>query len=264
MSTHHARITLVTTGTRPRRPALDALCAAAVDLARQVAEELAGADHVGDHVGVAPDDERVVTHYFACSAAGYRDWRWTVTLARAARSRTITVDEAVLLPSDEAVLAPDWLPWIERLQPNDLGPGDLLPTGEHDQRLAPGYTGADEPPREFAESAPVAYELGLGRARVLSPAGRDAAATRWYHGESSPRSAMARAAPARCATCGFLVSLRGSLRMAFGVCANELSPSDGRVVPLDYGCGAHSEAAALPATSAAVPPIVNELGYDQL
>ncbi len=27
----------------------------------------------------------------------------------------------------------------------------------------------------------------------------------------------------------------------FGVCANEWSPDDGKVVSLDHGCGAHSE-----------------------
>jgi len=29
------------------------------------------------------------------------------------------------------------------------------------------------------------------------------------------------------------------------VCANEMSPADGRVVTLTYGCGAHSEAMVL-------------------
>ena len=49
---------------------------------------------------------------------------------------------------------------------------------------------------------------------------------------------MATTAPGRCATCGFLIQLSGSLRGAFGVCANEFAPADGQVVTLDYGCGA--------------------------
>ncbi|GMA86385.1 hypothetical protein GCM10025868_16350 [Angustibacter aerolatus] len=36
--------------------------------------------------------------------------------------------------------------------------------------------------------------------------------------------------------------MAGALRQAFGVCAGEWSPSDGQVVSLDHGCGAHSEA----------------------
>ena len=48
-------------------------------------------------------------------------------------------------------------------------------------------------------------------------------------------------APAPCSTCGFFVPMAGALRSLFGVCANAWSPSDGRVVSLDHGCGAHSE-----------------------
>ena len=33
----------------------------------------------------------------------------------------------------------------------------------------------------------------------------------------------------------------GSARLLFGVCANEWSPFDGKVVSFDHGCGAHSE-----------------------
>jgi hypothetical protein len=32
------------------------------------------------------------------------------------------------------------------------------------------------------------------------------------------------------------------LRSTFGVCANAISPDDARVVSVDHGCGAHSEA----------------------
>ena len=53
---------------------------------------------------------------------------------------------------------------------------------------------------------------------------------------------MARLAPAHCGTCGFYLRLAGSMRAAFGVCGNELALSDGRVVSVEHGCGAHSEA----------------------
>ncbi len=43
-------------------------------------------------------------------------------------------------------------------------------------------------------------------------------------------------------TCGFLVKLAGPLSQAFGVCANAFANDDGKVVSLDHGCGAHSEA----------------------
>jgi Protein of unknown function (DUF3027) len=188
-----------------------------------------------------------------------------VTVARASRARQVTVCDCVLVPGEGALLAPPWLPWEERLRPGDLGVGDLLPTRDDDERLAPGYTGADEEtPAADDPVAAVAYELGLGRVRVLSLDGRDQAADRWLAGEGGPDTPLAKAAPAPCSTCGFLVLLGGPLRQAFGICANVYSPSDGRVVTLDHGCGAHSEAAVVHGETvpAVPPPLVDELGYD--
>ncbi len=77
---------------------------------------------------------------------------------------------------------------------------------------------------------------------MLSRDGRLDAADRWYAGEGGPDTAMARQAPAHCGTCGFYLPLAGSLQAGFGACGNELSNSDGRVVSVEHGCGAHSEA----------------------
>ena len=101
---------------------LDAACAAAVDLARDAVE----GDHIGEHLGVVAEGERDATHYFECTLPGYKGWRWAVTVARAPRSRTVTVSETVPLPGDGALLAPSWVPWHERLQPGDLGVGDEI------------------------------------------------------------------------------------------------------------------------------------------
>ncbi len=79
----------------------------------------------------------------------------------------------------------------------------------------------------------VAAELAgirLGRVRVLSREGRAEAAERWYSGDFGPESEMARHAPGTCATCAFFVPLAGALGARFGVCANDISPADGRVV----------------------------------
>ena len=147
----------------------------------------------------------------------------------------------MLLPGADALLAPAWVPWSERLKPGDLGVGDLLPTRADDVRLQPGYASTGEDADELA-----LWELGLGRTRVLSPIGRDDAVDRWYSGDHGPTAPIAEAAPAACATCGFLTLMAGTLRQIFGVCTNEYSPSDGRVVSFDHGCGAHSEVAVIP------------------
>jgi hypothetical protein len=159
-------------------------------------------------------------------------------VARAPRSKHITVCETVLLPGEHALLAPSWVPWHERLQPGDLGVGDLLPTRSDDDRLAPGYVLSDDPAVEEAS-----WELGLGRPRVMSRDGRVEAAQRWYDSDHGPEAPISTAAPAnaRCGMCGFYLPLAGSLRQSFGVCGNLFAPDDGRVVSADHGCGAHSE-----------------------
>jgi hypothetical protein len=225
----------------------DAACAAAVELAAAAARAEAG-DAAGEHLGVRAEGDRVVTHFFAATVPGYAGWRWAVTVARAPRSRLVTVDEVVLLPGAGALLAPEWVPWSERLRPGDLGVGDLLPTPADDDRLAPAYLLSDDP-----EVESVAFELGLGRPRVMSRLGRDEAADRWYSGAGGPDTPMAAHAPAHCGTCGFFLPIAGSLRAVFGACGNQFSPRDGSVVSADSGCGAHSEALVGPPPVAAAP-----------
>jgi hypothetical protein len=227
----NARVTTVVVTSRP-----DVICAAAVEAARAAAAEAAG-DAVGDHLGVQAEGDRLVTHSFAALLPGYSGWRWAVTVTRSPRSRHVTIDEVVLLPGGDALLAPPWVPWSERLRPGDLGVGDLLPTAPDDDRLSPAYVLSDDPAVEE-----VAMEFGLGRKRVMSRLGREETADRWYGGEGGPATAMARHAPAPCATCGFFLPMAGSLRAVFGVCGNEFAPRDGQVVAIDHGCGAHSEA----------------------
>jgi hypothetical protein len=60
------------------------------------------------------------------------------------------------------------------------------------------------------------------------------------------------------------VPLAGSLRQLFGVCANEYAPDDGKVVAVDHGCGAHSEAVVAPSAVEHAPPLVDEISYDSL
>lgn len=206
------------------------------EVARTALEELEeGA--VGAHLGVRAEDEFSATHSFAAELPGYRGWRWVVVVAAPADADRATISEIALLPGEEALTAPDWKPWHERVESGDLGPGDLLPPQEQDPRLVPGYVANGDPAVDE-----LAYEVGLGRTQVLSPEGRDAAAQRWHDGEHGPDSEMARAAASTCDRCGFYVPLGGALRNEFGVCANEFS-ADGSVVHARYGCGAHSDTA---------------------
>src|SRR6266851_3864963 len=122
---------------RVRAKEPDEACAQATDLARGAAQEVAGTGQVGAHAGLQADGDRVVTHLFNCLDLAYQGWHWAVTVARASWSKTVTVSESVLLPGPDAILAPDWVPWRERLRPGDLGVGDILPAPPDDERLVP-------------------------------------------------------------------------------------------------------------------------------
>ncbi|PPK97346.1 Protein of unknown function (DUF3027) [Kineococcus xinjiangensis] len=255
--------TATAAGARPRRarkPVLDAAAAAAVDLARAAAEEVAEPGSVGEHLGASVEGDRIVGHSFACLLRGYRDWQWVVTVTRASRARTVTVSEVCLLPGEGSLRAPEWLPWSQRLRPGDVGPQDVLPRREDDPLLDQGYEDASD---EDADRLAI-WELGLGRPRVLSRLGRDEAATRWYEGDRGPRTEIAENAGAPCSTCGYFLLMAGSMRQVFGVCANEWSPEDGRVVSVDHGCGAHSETDVEPHATDVAPPVVDDLAPEVL
>ena len=221
----------------------DAAAVAAVDEARSALVADVDPADVGDHLGHVVEGERLVTHQFACTRRGYTGWHWAVTVVRASRQRQVTVDEVVLVPGDDAIVAPAWVPYKERVQPGDLSPGDLLPVADEDPRLVPTWSYGDDPldDDDKAQVRDVARELGLGRVRTLSLEGRDVAAERWYDGDGGPEAPLAKSAPDICASCGFLVRLAGPLSTLFGVCANGNANDDGKVVSLDHGCGAHSE-----------------------
>jgi hypothetical protein len=249
---------------------LDSVLAAAVGLARSAVLEIAPAEHVGVHVEAVADADLLVTHFFACTSAAYRGWRWAVTVVRVEDADAATVAEVVLLPGSDALLPPAWVPWNERVRPGDLSPGDLFPTEPDDPRLEPGYTGLDALEVDDETASPVTplrpeqWQLGLGREHVLSAYGRDLAAERWWDGEYGPDAPMAKAAPGPCGSCGFQLPIGGLVGQAFGVCANPFG-ADGRVVSLGYGCGAHSSVRAVEGTGVPVTDIVvDEVRADAL
>ena len=46
-------------------------------------------------------------------------WQWYAVLTRNSRSKAVTVSELGLLPSEDSILAPEWVPWAERVRPED-------------------------------------------------------------------------------------------------------------------------------------------------
>jgi hypothetical protein len=215
-----------------------AVLTAAIDQARAAVAEVSGPEAVGDYLGISYEDPNAATHRFLAHLRGYQGWQWAVVVATYPGAGRATVSEVVLIPGPTALLAPEWVPWEQRVRPGDLSPGDLLAPAKGDPRLVPGYTDSGDPQVDEA-----AAEIGLGRRWVMSGLGRSAAAQRWHDGDYGPDSAMARSTKRMCRDCGFFLPLAGSLGAMFGVCGNELS-ADGHVVEQYYGCGAHSDTPA--------------------
>lgn len=214
---------------------LAAVLTGAVAVARAAVEEFSGAEAVGDYLGVSYEDPDAATHRFLAHLPGYQGWQWAAVVAAYPGADHATISEVVLVPGPTALLAPEWVPWEQRVRPGDLGPGDLLAPTAEDPRLVPGYTASGDP-----QVDEVAAEVGLGRRWVMGAWGRTEAADRWHTGDFGPDSAMARSTKRVCRDCGFFLPLAGSLGAMFGVCGNELS-ADGHVVDKQYGCGAHSD-----------------------
>ena len=213
----------------------------AQDIARKAAiADAEKASQVGAFISSDIDhDNRVTTFLFEADLAGYKGWRWCVTVAQVDAKAEPTVCDVVVLPGPDSLLAPEWIDYRDRILPEDIQPGVIVPSVLDDTRLVPGANALIQD--EDLDAVQI-YELGLARPRVLSIEGRDQASKRWYTGDRGPNSPLAQAAPKPCASCGFFLPIAGSLRASFGVCANAIAPDDARVVSVDHGCGAHSEA----------------------
>ncbi len=96
-------------------------------------------------MGIETEGDRVATHLFSCLSPAYVGWRWAVTVSRASRSKVVTVSECLLMPGPDSLLAPDWVPWTDRVRPGDLKAGDLMPASSDDERLVPLIALVGEP-----------------------------------------------------------------------------------------------------------------------
>ncbi|MFZ9750944.1 MAG: DUF3027 domain-containing protein [Candidatus Nanopelagicales bacterium] len=231
------------------------------EVARDALTEVTDAAHVGKHISTQPTSERTAIVTFEAKMPGYQNWNWLVMLSWLDASH-LTIDEVAMVPTDDALIAPAWVPWSDRLQAGDLGIGDELPYRANDPSLAPGYVAESDLLDEQETLRPFWWSLGLGRERVLSATGREYAAERWYAGEFSGSAIMAKVAQGKCISCGYFNPLAGSLGSAFGACTNAVSPADGKVVAANFGCGAHSETDSVEEPVATIDLVYDDT-YDQ-
>ena len=96
------------------KPDADARLVDAHDLALAALREITPASTIGPAAGYLPEEDGSVSLRFQNRLAGYPGWYWTVTVARVDDAEP-TVLEIELLPGEGALLAPEWVPWAERL-----------------------------------------------------------------------------------------------------------------------------------------------------
>lgn len=110
------------------------------DIARAVAMDVADEpEQVGDVVNAIELGDNVTDFRLSADVRGYEGWQWSVTLYHDAEVGTWTVNESSLVPTDDALVPPAWVPWKDRLEPTDLAPTDSIGTDPDDPRLEGGF-----------------------------------------------------------------------------------------------------------------------------
>ena len=83
-------------------------------LAREALGEITNPRHVGALREVTVADD-VATVRFSTTQGGYPGWAWTVSIA-VNPGMEPAILETELMPGDGALVAPDWVPWADRLE----------------------------------------------------------------------------------------------------------------------------------------------------
>ena len=85
------------------------------ETAYAAAIEAAPRNGVGSIVDTIDEGDGVTTFLFEAKLKGYVGWRWSITVFEQADSAAATISEVLLMPGPDSLVAPDWVPWSERL-----------------------------------------------------------------------------------------------------------------------------------------------------
>jgi hypothetical protein len=83
--------------------------------AYNAAVEASTRNAVGFFIESIEEDEGVATYIFEGKLKGYVGWRWSVSVFQSDENSPATISEVLLVPGPESLVAPDWVPWSERL-----------------------------------------------------------------------------------------------------------------------------------------------------
>lgn len=84
------------------------------EFAQEAARLTGGRRAVGDYVRTEEEEPGLRSYIFQSTLRGYVGWFWSVTIYQP-EGQEPTISEVVMMPGDEALVAPKWVPWSERL-----------------------------------------------------------------------------------------------------------------------------------------------------
>ena len=85
-----------------------------VDAARAALLEITPDETIGDLAAETDEGDGITTVQFHSALPGYPGWKWTVSLSTL-DAEAPSILETELIPGDGSLLAPDWVPWSDRL-----------------------------------------------------------------------------------------------------------------------------------------------------
>lgn len=72
-------------------------------------------DELGLYKNHIEEGEGITTYFWESKKLGYGDWRWAVTVYQHDPATEPSLCEVVMVPGDDSLIAPNWVPWAERL-----------------------------------------------------------------------------------------------------------------------------------------------------
>jgi hypothetical protein len=101
-------------------------------LAEKVVKE-ANPDAVGAFLGHLEEEPHLSSYRFEAKLKGYLGWEWQVVIYQAKKTAPATISEVVLIPGENAIVAPNWVPWsdrraeLDRVKADESAAADLEP-----------------------------------------------------------------------------------------------------------------------------------------
>lgn len=118
------------------------------DFARKAAAAGAPSNAVGNFVELIEEEEAVYTYLFESKQKGYVGWRWSVTVFDSVDGPTVS--EVLLMPGPDSLVAPNWVPWSERLADWKALQAELERQAAEEAALA-AEDGDDEPDEDDSD-----------------------------------------------------------------------------------------------------------------